>query len=225
MVLLDDVNYLISNGIGDLSRLEHIKETLQNNKELYDSDRKYLDELSEKYLFSNQKTVDTPKVEPNTIIKEESSHETLKDSSTEIPIETASQESFCENCGANKGKESNFCSKCGAGVKPQQNTPQQSNPNRMIQRPYEWKSEGTTLVLAIILGILGLCGVGHIYLGNVTRGIIVVIVGFVLLIIAMLSFGIGLIIYVLFLVWTVRDARNKCKFYNEYLEKNQRPPS
>ncbi len=51
--LLNDVNTLIAKRVGDLPRLEHIKETIENNKKLYNSDQNYLNELIEKHLFSN----------------------------------------------------------------------------------------------------------------------------------------------------------------------------
>lgn len=222
--LLNDVNILISKKVGDISRLEHIKESIENNKQLYDSDRKYLDELSEKYLFSNENTDDISEIEQKTTIEEELPNETLKDSIPDTSTEFSSQGSFCGKCGASKGAENDFCPKCGAGANSQQNRSQQNNPNRMNQRPYEWKSEGTTLILTIVLGIFGLGGIGHIYLGNITRGIVILIVGIILLLVAMFSMGIGLIILIPFAIWVVFDARNQCRFYNDYLEKNQRSP-
>lgn len=221
--LLNDVNTLITNRVGDLSRLEHIKETIENNKQLYDSDRKYVDDLIEKHL-SNKTDDETPKIEKNETIQEELSDKIPNDSPDEIPTETSSNESFCGNCGASKDKENKFCPKCGFGTNSQQNIPRQNNPNRISQRPYEWKSEGTTLILTIVLGIFGFGGIGHIYLGNITRGIVILIVGIILLFVAIFSMGIGLIILIPFAIWVVFDARNQCKFYNDYLEQNQRPP-
>jgi len=42
-----------------------------------------------------------------------------------------------------------------------------------------YKSEGTTLVLSIVVGLLGIMGVGHIYLGRVRRGAIILIIGMI----------------------------------------------
>jgi len=42
-----------------------------------------------------------------------------------------------------------------------------------------YKSEGTTLVLSIVVGLMGIMGVGHIYLGRVRRGIIILIIGII----------------------------------------------
>lgn len=43
--LLDDANRMLKSGYGDLERLKGIKETLEQNKMLYVSERKYLIKL------------------------------------------------------------------------------------------------------------------------------------------------------------------------------------
>lgn len=53
--LLDDVKRMLEIGYGDIPRLKHIKETLEKNKMLYISDRKYLHKLT-------QDQHDTPQV-------------------------------------------------------------------------------------------------------------------------------------------------------------------
>lgn len=45
--LLDDVNRILELGYGDVPRLKQIKETLEQNKMLYVSDRKYLHKLTQ----------------------------------------------------------------------------------------------------------------------------------------------------------------------------------
>jgi len=112
------------------------------------------------------------------------------------------------------------------------------------------KSEGITMVLSIIVGLMGIMGVGHIYLGKVRRGIIILIIGivswsaffvpFVILgVIGELEeepsdpaiiFGmiggfvvVGIGVFVLF-IWQVLDSRKLCREYNESLVKNESPP-
>jgi hypothetical protein len=48
--LLDDVNRLLTLSVGEIGRLNHIQQTLEQNKTLYASDKKYLEGLIEKYL-------------------------------------------------------------------------------------------------------------------------------------------------------------------------------
>lgn len=51
--LIDQVNRLLELGKGDIGRLEHIKSTIKQGKKIYNSDKKYLKESSEKYLTKN----------------------------------------------------------------------------------------------------------------------------------------------------------------------------
>jgi len=138
---------------------------------------------------------------------------------------------YCTKCGANITEEdTKFCSKCGSPIEA--NTEKSSNQEEFKAEPQhlgalrkpEWKSEGTTLILTIILGIFGFGGIGHIYLGNITRGITILIVGVILLIVSIFTFGIGLIILIPFAIWVVFDARKQCRYYNQYVEQTGKTP-
>ncbi|MBC8502087.1 MAG: zinc ribbon domain-containing protein [Nitrosopumilus sp.] len=143
---------------------------------------------------------------------------------------------MCLNCSKENSDESKFCAGCGGVLNSSQNTQspnQGNNPNfannpnygnNPNQRPLQWKSEGTTLILTVILGIFGLGGIGHIYLGNITRGIVILIVGIILLGVVLVTFGIGYIILIPFAIWVIFDARKQCKHYNDHLEQTGRPP-
>ena len=138
---------------------------------------------------------------------------------------------YCTKCGINIEDESTkFCNKCGTSVEPESTetpTPKKTISNTAStrpQRPAEWKSEGTTLILTIVLGIFGFGGIGHIYLGNITRGIVILIVGLILLVIAVVTFGIGLIVLIPFAIWIVFDARKQCRYYNDHLEQTGKTP-
>ena len=80
------------------------------------------------------------------------------------------------------------------------------------------------VVLIGILGIFGFGGVGHIYLGNITRGIVILIVGIILLAVSIVTLGIGLIVLIPFAIWVVFDARKQCKYYNDHLEQTGKTP-
>jgi len=141
---------------------------------------------------------------------------------------------ICLKCSKENPDESKFCAGCGSPVNGTSNEntsppPNNSNPppnygHNPNQRPAQWKSEGTTLILTIVLGIFGLGGIGHIYLGNITRGIVILIVGIILLVVSAVTFGIGLIILIPFAIWVVYDARKQCKHYNDHLEQTGKPP-
>lgn len=47
-------------GIGESGRLQHIKEMIENQKELYVSDKKYLDQLVGTYLYEKKSDMESP---------------------------------------------------------------------------------------------------------------------------------------------------------------------
>ncbi|MDH3657006.1 MAG: site-specific integrase [Nitrosopumilus sp.] len=61
-------------------------------------------------------------------------------------------------------------------------------------KPSEYKSESATLVLSIVVGLFGIMGVGHLYIGKIRRGIIIMVIGFSLWTVVFIPFlflGIG----------------------------------
>ena len=123
---------------------------------------------------------------------------------------------FCSSCGAALIGKSTTCMKCGY-------TKTKYNPMTPPQGAL-YKNEGTALILSIILGILGICGIGQIYAGKVGRGVAMLIVGIIVLIIGFATMGIGLIAYLGFFIWQIFDTKNLCREYNEYFSQNGRPP-
>jgi len=109
--------------------------------------------------------------------------------------------------------------------------PPNYNPNPQNNPQYQvgYKSEGTASVLAILLGLIALCGIGQIYAGKIGRGICILIGNWVLLVIGVATLiiliGIPILIGALALfIWQIIDARNLCRKYNDYLANNGRPP-
>ena len=143
---------------------------------------------------------------------------------------------FCDNCGHAIRLGAKFCCSCGNPITeietPSQDTnrsyaetpPKQNvNTGKVLQRPPEWKSMGITMVLTVVLGIFGLGGIGHLYLGKIIKGIVLLIVGIILAIIGWLTIF-GLIILLIFALCVVYDAYRLCKRYNNDLEQTGRPP-
>lgn len=92
-----------------------------------------------------------------------------------------------------------------------------------------YKSEGTTLVLSIVLGLLGINGVGHLYVGKIGKGVWILIGSIVLFIIGIVTvyFGVGivlLIIYFVVFIWQIIDSRKLCQEYNEHVRKTGSKP-
>lgn len=130
-----------------------------------------------------------------------------------------------------------FCPVCGSPPSPQSTPPQRNQPppvqnyyqNNYYQNVIGLKSEGTTLILSIVLGLLIVQGIGHMYVGKIGKGVVILIVGLVLGVIGWTTIwiGVGAIFlignFILF-IWQIIDSRNLCRQYNDYLSKNGKPP-
>ena len=160
---------------------------------------------------------------------------------------------YCNNCEKEMMTNFKFCPVCGSPPQPPNNPTQvygnpqnnpnpRNNPNPPNQNNYYnnnyyqnsnpiigLKDETTTLILSIVLGLLGLSGVGHMYVGKVGKGI-GILIGMWILIgigIGLLIFGIGVIFLIIALVlfiWQITDSRKLCRHYNDYLRRTGTPP-
>ena len=158
---------------------------------------------------------------------------------------------YCSHCEKDMPKNFKFCPVCGSAP-PAPNPPPQPNynpnpppqpnynpnpppqpnynpnpppqPNYNPQYQAGYKDENTTLILAIILGFIGLPGIGHMYVGKVGSGVGILIGSWVLIVVGVLTMGIGLIVYLVLFIWQIFDSRKLCRQYNQYLSQNGRPP-
>jgi hypothetical protein len=206
LVLAKEIQNLIDNHRGDTGRLEFILSSIQENKELYNSDQKFLIELLEKHSldenildhlhFFNQENIPTK--------------ETVTTFADNISDSDVSQDIIYDHKSL---------------------TP---------------KNKKNATVLAVVLGILGLGGIGHLYIGKIKRGlgilfsnITVFLLGFAFFFLEsfliidiawivpeFFSF-IELIPLVLFFVNTgifiyqIIDVRKLCNNYNDHFIKTQ----
>ena len=124
---------------------------------------------------------------------------------------------FCSSCGAALIGKSTTCMKCGY-------TKTKYNPMTPPQGAL-YKNEGTALILSIILGILGICGIGQIYAGKVGRGAGILIAGLVLVyVLSWLTGFLSLIGWIVLIIWSTIDTKKLCREFNEYVSQNGRPP-
>jgi len=104
-----------------------------------------------------------------------------------------------------------------------------------------FKNNGLSFLIAIIAGVFGFCGIGHIYIGKVLRGVLIMFIGWI-------PFGIGIIVFlsefisqndsliggfdlsmifgiVYVVIWIIQalDANRLVKKYNKYLMANSKP--
>jgi len=98
---IEQVEMLIALGRGDKYRLTHIRETLERNKELYISDKNFLEDLVKTHL---------------------------KDKIYQARIVSISEKPnlFCEECGSEISADEKFCTSCGT-EKPEPSSPSTSD--------------------------------------------------------------------------------------------------
>jgi len=165
--LLDDVNELLSKKYGDASRLLHIKETIEKNKILYASDRKFLSDLCKTHLgqknpeVKKQKYVKDSKklddqlysVNENTVINEN----TIGNDESNLDMHKIWESNiFCNNCGSKILEKTQFCMECGNSL----DNPSQTNISTTPQSYPQYSRQGgkpsaTWYLLPIFFSIIG----------------------------------------------------------------------
>ena len=128
-------------------------------------------------------------------------------------------------------KSKNTKSKSKSKTKSRQDSDEDTaRYRRSMERPMGWKSESTTLLLSIILGLFGLAGIGHLYLGVIGRGVGILIGGIILYAVGIvtLMFGVGVVLiigYLVLFIWQIIDSRRLCREYNDYYEDYGQEPN
>jgi len=93
------------------------------------------------------------------------------------------------------------------------------------------KSEGVAIVLAVLVGLLGFYGVGHMYVGRIRRGLVILfldwfisISGIVLIMMNEILGTGGLVLGIILLIgsfalwiWQIFDVRKVCREHNQSL--------
>ena len=129
---------------------------------------------------------------------------------------------FCRNCGRQFSiEDATYCPFCGR--QQQQQQPMQSNIDTIVT-PLK-KNPGTAVLIALIAGIFGFQGIGHLYLGKVAYGIGLLLIGWTIGIFAVLSLiggGISMAVFLgivsfAFWIWQAHNANKLARYYNEYL--------
>jgi uncharacterized membrane protein len=90
------------------------------------------------------------------------------------------------------------------------------------------KNESIAIILALLLGFVGLQGIGHIYAGKSGKGVGILIASIVMFVSgismafiqgSLLSFvgALILVVYFIMFIWQIFDARKSCQLYNQNL--------
>lgn len=133
MTMLEKIENLLNNNIGDSSRLEHIKKSIVENKKIYNSDIQYVEELETKRL--EKLTESSHKYHPDVL------------------------DVTCWNCKKRLVQSSKFCSFCGVRqdksdskfiLRLSRRIGQEYNPLKLISNFHSYQ------ILAVIGGLAGL---------------------------------------------------------------------
>ena len=119
---------------------------------------------------------------------------------------------FCGKCGSLLSSRDSHCVQCHPSSKPQQ------VEQKRMQRSVEWKKETYALILSIILP-----GTGHIYIGQLVKGIALLVLNFVLWVFVFVE-PLVLIAAIPFTIWVCYDAYKLSKAYNNHIQQFGRAP-
>ena len=151
---LEETIELLDLGVGDKGRLIHIKEQLLAQHELYDSDQRYLDDLTIKYQDSMKESQkgESGKDEESEWIEDETS-----------PDKEEFKNNFCSHCG-NKIDNKNFCTNCGLQINKKTTNDVITSKESTEKKHSSHKGRNVTigigvLVLGLLLPILLLAGI------------------------------------------------------------------
>lgn len=153
---------------------------------------------------------------------------------------------YCPNCGSEVREGESFCPNCGTNLsRQQQQTYQEPSGQYGYSQPPPYpvsvpeKSPGIALILGLLLGLIGIWGIGQIYVGRIGRGILLLIVGLLIvpLVFAIAFFGViftfgagwvilpilGILFFILW-IWQGFDAYQLANRYNNEARRTGMPP-
>lgn len=95
----------------------------------------------------------------------------------------SSASNFCSNCGEKLDENTKVdeCPKCHSALHEHDT---HIKPSRPVVEHLPYKSPGTTALIAFLGGIFALPGIGHMYIGKVRKGILILIGGLILYVLA-----------------------------------------
>ncbi len=220
--LVKSIRRLMQKGIGDAARLEYILDKVEKGKDLYFSDKTYLENL----LYTNEMVTD-----------EQTEIQTESHSLEKLETDIKRLNTQLENILKNKQRTEKTKSDHDISTIQTPNIPKSINENIIKYH----KNEAITLVLAVVLGLVSLQGVGYIYIGKIARGVGILVLSLLLSTLSV-SYLIGIKISILsftsiyFLpilvvgyfglyIFQTLDSIKLSVGYNEYVsEHGKRPP-
>lgn len=100
-----------------------------------------------------------------------------------------------------------------------------------------FKDPGITALIAFVAGVFGFCGVGHVYVGKIGKGILIMLFEWFLLFMGVIAILGGFLVGPMFMLgillligavavwfWQIFDAYNLAKEYNEAISREGEAP-
>ena len=81
----------------------------------------------------------------------------------------------------------------------------------MSEIPITAERRRNAMILAAILPVISLCGVGHMYIGKVGMGIGILLIGWICLLLNFALPIVGMVLFILVLVGGLWDVHNRTK--------------
>lgn len=240
MITISEIRRLIELNVGDTERLRHIQESIEHSRPLYQSDIRYVTNLS--LTYPEETTVGAPPAAE--------------------PAQSGPPQETEHVAGTNVG-DAHVAGMFSHPYTTPSPTDMQEEPAAPQYRGAgAYKSEGVALCLSLTLGLVGFFGLGHRYVGAVWRGLGLLYLGWILTALNLLgpiplavsitlskagvasgsywppllnilgypqgaytvsSMALIAVLPVAFLVtlvWQAHGAHNLCKKYNLHMEKN-----
>jgi len=198
----------IEQGIGDTDRLQYILNRLEKGEDLYFSDKKYLENL----FYEN---------EP---VTKQTEQVTESRSLAKLENDLKNLNARLENILKNQLKEEK--------IKSNSNLSAIQRSKLVTKNTTRQKNEQVALVLAVVLGLVTLQGIGHIYVGKIARGAAILSLSLLLGILFISSVAgimpkdsilssvsilpIFIAGYLGLYIFQVLDSRKLCMRYNQY---------
>lgn len=138
-----------------------------------------------------------------------------------VSVPTNVEVTYCPKCGAKiEGVDTKVSHNDNNNALTGERKEPAYQPSVVAQLPY--KSPGTAALIAFIGGLLGLPGIGHIYVGKLGKGIGILILGLVVYAFMIISvftlsaialfFSIG---FLSLFIWQIFNARTQAREFNE----------
>lgn len=132
---------------------------------------------------------------------------------------------YCQNCGTKTTGSEKFCPECGQPMGQGGQAPQGYVEHRVVHQARRKEP-----IIAVVLNLFLFPGLGQIYAGKASRGLLVILLfwgSVALFMVTILSSGFNPIVLIIMLIvgyWQVYDGYKCVAQYNKFLSTHGRAP-